>query len=249
MSAAPKFPFTSNSIIYVMANVTDSYKLERLSERRSVLLNGGSAKNSALHITLMELHININHDSSSMFSDEKFQAAIATAYINTIQASKLKLTSELGCYDLIGASEKKFYVKDYKPDDEKVITKFRTEIYNIITFLVGSYDIKPEIKEISGKKFHVFSYQGKELFAVPDYYRGTGNWKPHISLASTDDLEKNNTNLFRTFSSKTSKEDKMSVLFQPIWNAKFQPIGPIHMDTHVSEIVVSISGKSQSFHV
>ena len=88
-------------------------------------------------------------------------------------------------YNILGKTNKKFFVKVYKPNKNLIITDFRMMFYKYIESIFGKPIIKNKV-DSSGNLYYLL----EPLFAVPDFNYGKGNWSPHISIINTNDLYK-----------------------------------------------------------
>lgn len=235
----------TSSRFYIMANITDKYVCDRIDERRKTLLNGNLPSNNILHITLLEFIINKKNPNSFIFENQEFITKIGKFYEETFRNEKVKLIYELGSYDLMGKTKKKFYVKKYHLEENKtnIITSFRKKIYKYLEERLGGEWIISN-KIIGSDSFKSFSYNGEELFSVPIYYYGVGVWTPHISLVNTDDLKTYNEELFEVYNILNDKEKQINLLLDPILKKNFKPIGNIDMNRHVKCLNVSIKDKN-----
>jgi len=230
--------FKNTTKFYFMANLTDKQIYDRLDERRAILLRGNQPKNVILHITLLQFEINQDNPDSYIFYTKDFHRNMKYFFEKTFAKYKVMLNSGFGEYDLLGQGENKFFVKLYRPDKKMVITNFRTMFYKYLESEFG----KPKIKkrEVNGKKYMVFSYDGHPLFAVPDFYYGRGVWTPHVSILNVGDIAKYNKPLYKEYQKKKSKKSKLQLLFTPIVNARFRPIGKIKMHKHIGNLTLSL---------
>jgi hypothetical protein len=234
--------FNNTTKFYLMANITDKYIYDRLDERRDILLNGHQSTKSMLHVTLLQLDINQGNPNSFIFYNETFHNALRKFYNSSLVKHKVSLTSKLGEYDILGKSDNKFFVKVYKPDQPLVITKFRMMFYKYLESLFGKPIIKTKL-DSSGNVFYLFYYPNdslRPLFAVPEFNYGKGKWTPHISIVSTKDLQRHNVPLYNKYMDQPTVQAKIKLLFDKIHKAKFNPIGTIRFDKHVSGLTVSL---------
>ena len=188
------FAFKSNTVLFVLANLTDSALLNAYKQRIDLLLAYVS-KPKVPHITLFELHINQDHPAAQYFSSPLFQQAVKDIYTRTF--ADIELKSPFGAYAVFG-DVKKFFVRKYSTDRPDVITQFRINIYDYIeqNFNITRSPNRYEKKRPTGsnKDFYYFSfdYNGdrkyQELYAVSEYHFGRGIWEPHMSIIDTGDI-------------------------------------------------------------
>lgn len=235
-----------NTKFYLMANIFDEYILQRLDERRKVLLNGKLPKKNILHITLLQFEINDSNPNSNIFQKKDFLENIRKFYDETFGTKNVKLEYSLGMYDLLGQSDKKFYVKKYCVEkcSKNVITNFRKKIYKYLETKLGKETIID--KKIGEEEFKSFCYQGQELFCVPKYYYGSGVWEPHISIVNTEDIKLHNDTLFKKYQMKNNIQDQLGVLLNPILKKQFQSLGHIYMGKHIGDLIISLKNKNKS---
>ena len=203
------FDFGFGTTFYIMAKITGD-TLERVKERRqklfdNKLLNAGVNVYSELHITLLQLHINLQHPAHSIFYDQHFINVIKDSYrrnikLNTVSLSSVKKDNSGnvlgGEWDFFGMGDfsKKYWARVYNLPEKyiKNIKDFRMEIYG---FLNSSYGIARLKREFRGKgsdmtEFEIYGTpDGNELYAiVVDHYLGVSKWKPHISVVRMNEL-------------------------------------------------------------
>ncbi len=230
--------FKNTTKLYLMANITDKSIYDRLDERRALLLRGNQPKQPILHITLLQFEINQDHPYSYIFYSRDFHSNLKRYFNSTMVKNKVTLSSGFGEYDLLGKGENKFFVKMYKPNKKMEITKFRTKIYGYLERELGKPKIRKKV--VGGKTYVVFYYDKQELIAIPDFYYGKGVWTPHVSILNIGDIRAYNKPLYRKYKNRKTKKGKLQLLFTPIVNARFRPIGKIKMNEHIGNLTLSL---------
>jgi hypothetical protein len=203
------FKFGYGTTFYIMAKITGE-TLDRVKERRKKLfdknlLNVGVNIDSELHITLLQLHINLEHPNHKIFYDLEFINIIKESYRKNIKDSNVSLSSVKtdamgnvlgGKWDFFGMNDfsKKYWARVYDLPEkyQKNMKDFRIEIYN---FLNIRYGIKRLKREFRGKGTDITEFEiygtpdGNELYAiVVDHYLGVSKWKPHISVVRMNEI-------------------------------------------------------------
>ena len=230
--------FKNTTKFYLMANITDKYIYNRLDERRAILLRGNQPKHPILHITLLQFEINQDHPFSYIFYSRDFHKNLKKYFDKTMAKKKVTLSSGFGKYDLLGQGVNKFFVKLYKSNKRMEITNFRTMFYKYLQQKLGKSTRKKKV--VGGRLHYVFHYNKMPLFSVPDFYYGRGVWKPHVSILNIGDIRSYNKSLYRQYTKKKSSKSKLQLLFTPIVNAKFKPIGKIKLNEHIGNLTVSL---------
>jgi endonuclease/exonuclease/phosphatase (EEP) superfamily protein YafD len=235
--------FKSTTNFYIIANITKKDIIDRLDERRRKLLLGFiPIDHGVLHITLLQFEINQKNPKANFFkNNNELRQKITVFYNNTFRKDNVVLKYTSGAYDLLGQTENKFLTKIYEPDQPLVITDFRKQFYKYLGSQLGRYTINEKV--IDGKKYHVFNFGGQDLFGVPDYYFGTGVWKPHISIVNVGNIREKNPQLYEKYDKAYSKQEKIEVLLEPIRAVRFGPIGDISMRDDLKSLTISLENK------
>jgi hypothetical protein len=192
------FKFFENTYrLYMIAEATDPKLQKNYTYRQNKL--GISSSKSIPHITMMHIHINGDNPDISHLIDgagrvnHMLRKLIEKKYYQI--AGDIYLKSSNTYYDIMGDFFAKVYVHD---GDRKKITDFRMVLYSYLEMYLGKFT-KRERVDIDGRVFFVYSYQGRELIAVPEYYHGIGVWTPHLSLIKLPHLRKENPELYEEF--------------------------------------------------
>jgi len=203
------FKFGYGTTFYVMAKITGE-TLDRVKERRQRLLdknllNAGVNVDSELHISLLQLHINLEHPMCAIFYDPIFINIIKESYRRNIKDSNVSLSSVKtdamgnvlgGKWDFFGMGDfsKKYWARVYDLPKryEQNIKDFRMEIYNFLDITYGIKRLKSDFrgKGTDKKEFEIYGTpDGNELFAiVVDHYSEVSKWKPHISVVRMNEI-------------------------------------------------------------
>lgn len=247
--------FPNTRKYYILAKITDQNILNRLNERRAVLLKNAPPADD-LHVTLLQFEINSQHPNANIFDDPAFHRAIRGFYDDKIAgispraaagatSHSLILQYMRKKYDLLGQGLNKFFVKVYAPSNSYAITHFRTEFYNYLDRALGNSVMRDD----TVKNYKVLNYRGVDLIAIPKFYYGPGVWKPHISILNTGELKTYNPALYSEFANKTNTDDQIKVLLGPIEKSGFGPIGNIDMRKDITSLIISLTNPYQTYTI
>lgn len=238
--------FKNTTRFYIMAIINNKSIINQYNSRRNILLLGETPKNRLLHITLMQLHINQDNEYSHIFLNPNFHKRIKLYYNKTLASkeglilfsSKNKYEDQ---YDILGDGPGQHFVKIYIAQKKMAITNFRTLVYRNIQKQLGKSIIKT--KKIGDQTYKIITYPNKSkkpLLAIPDYYYGKGEWKPHVSIFSLIDLKENNRELFKKYKNLEFKKKKINFLVKHIKKIGIKPIKNINLKTNVGPILISL---------
>lgn len=190
--------FNSTYKMYIIADATDKTLINSYYSRLNKLgIPRFDRTNIRPHITLMEILVNRNHPDYKYIVDEYGQINNTLRDLLAMKYKQLSpqmyLKSRSGSYNIMGD----FMAKVYKATNSRYITDFRLVLYKYLEMLLGKGTRK--VKNIDGKKYFYYKYNGMELIAIPDYYHGKGNWTPHLSLIKLDKLRKSNNKLYNIY--------------------------------------------------
>lgn len=190
--------FKSGYTMYMIADATEPKMLGAYQARLDRL--GISKKEQSKikpHISLMQVQINkANPDHLQIIgADGMIRSGLERELENAYKtlSPQMYLISRKGKYEIMG----EFMAKVYKAVNSSYITSFRMTLYKYLEKKLGPS--KRKVAILNGKKYFVYSYGGRDLIAVPEYYHGKGVWTPHLSLIRLDKLEKANPQLYDTF--------------------------------------------------
>jgi hypothetical protein len=233
------FKFFNNTYrLYMIAAATDSNLIQNYEYRRAKLLQGhpqGQGSVRIPHITLMHIHINADNPDKSLIINEDgeinrtLKKILKKKYYEMAPSIYLQSDSEL--YRIMGD----FFAKVYEHDgDHKIITEFRLVFYMYLEIYLGSSHRKRH--NIDGRIFFVYSYNDRDLIAVPEYYHGIGVWTPHLSLIKLPHLEKQNPDLYEEF---TESNANPLVLVRSMRDVEGS-INNLNMGIHFNKITFSV---------
>jgi hypothetical protein len=166
--------FTNHKNFYILASL-DKDNTIGFKQRRKLL----SGQTQYIpHLTLLTLIINKDNKHSKIFDSQSFKNYVIESF-NKILA---QVTLQKDDYKIIG-NTRYFFVKTYKTHDTKMMTIFRTLIYEKIKKMlhIQNFTIRK-----SGKYIYFNS-----LFAVPIYDYKT-KWYPHVVIVTNTDTSNNN---------------------------------------------------------
>ena len=227
------FKFFKNTYrLYMVAEATDP-KLIRNYEYRQAKL-GVTPIKSKPHITMMHIHVNAdNPDHHHLidrngFINNMFKNIIEKKYHYMSPSIYLKSTND--CYDIMG----EFFAKIYTHDGPKEqITNFRMVLYLYLEMFLNKSHRQRQ--NIDGRIFYVYSYKGRELIAVPEYYHGVGIWTPHLSIIKLPILKYQNPELYEEFEDEDHDPD---VLIDEMTGVKGS-INNLNMGMHFNRLTLS----------
>jgi len=198
IGGAKKGVFTNSATMYILADATDPSLIKHYFNRLDRL--GISLQNQSRikpHISLMEIHINKSNSDHKILIDSN--GSLNPQLLRIMQQQyaainpQMYIISKSGDYEIMGD----FMAKVYTSNNSNYITQFRIAFYKYIERLLGKGSRKHVT--IANKNYYVYSYRGKNLIAIPDYYHGKGVWKPHLSLVKLDKIQQSNPTLYNTY--------------------------------------------------
>jgi hypothetical protein len=232
--------FDSTARLYMMANASNDSLRSNYSYRIDQL--GVKPKKIKPHITMMHMHINLdNPDSAHLVKRGKNGLIINNLFKQVMTkkygmlSSNIYLKSRNSSYKIMGD----FLAKVYKHDgDINDITDFRMAFYLYLKMYLGEHTRVR--REIGYRVFYVYSYNGKELVAVPEYYHGKGVWKPHLSIVKIKKIKRENPALFDEFIDEYEEnEDRgVRVLTRAMKGGKGS-MNAVNMKMHFDDFVIT----------
>lgn len=219
--------------LYMIAEATDQKLQENYEQRQKKL---GVISKIAPHITMMHIHVNADNPDHKFLINETgkinnvFRKIVENKYQNI--ANNIYFKSSQSHYDLMGDFFAKVYVYD---GDRSIITDFRMALYFYLEMYLGRFTKRERI-DIDGRVFFVYSYKGKELIAVPEYYHGIGVWTPHLSIVKLPVLKTQNPELYEKFE---NAEYDPNILVDAMRGVKGS-ISYLNMGMHFSKIKLSV---------
>jgi hypothetical protein len=229
------FKFFKNTYrLYIIAEATDSKLIKNYEYRQSKL--GVTPIKSSPHITMMHIHVNADNPDHHHLIDK--MGNINFMFKNIIEkkyhyiSPNIYLKSRSDCYEIMG----EFLAKVYTHDGEKEqITDFRMVMYLYLEMFLGKST--RQRRDIDGKVFYIYSYKGRELMAVPEYYHGIGVWTPHLSIIKLPILKYQNPKLYKEFKYDDYNVD---VLIDEMYGVKGS-INSLNMGMHFNRLLFSVN--------
>lgn len=186
----PKTFFEKMTNMYIMVHVTNPNIRKTYDIKIQKLLGPKNRPhNDVLHITLLHIMINADHPLAEIFRKHDFLQHVRKSYNESMSTLLIPKENKLLGIDT------KFIARRYAPLNTNAISHFRTLVYTYLNKRLGTFT--QNIEEIKGLKYYVFSFGGKELYAITEYHHGKGNWAPHISVVSVPDIKKYNLPLYK----------------------------------------------------
>jgi hypothetical protein len=217
----------------MIAEATDEKLIKNYEYRQKKL--GVKPIKSKPHITMMHIHINADNPDHHHLIDKAgrvnnmLRKIIEKKYHYV--APSIYLKSSKTYYDIMGEFFAKVFVHD---GDRKQITDFRMVLYLYLQMFLGPHTDRVK-QDIDGRVFYVYSYNGRELIAVPEYYHGVGVWTPHLSLIKLPHLRKQNPKLYDEF---VDEDNDQNVLINEMKGVKGS-INYLNMGMHFSKMSLS----------
>lgn len=226
------FPQTDS--YYFIANITDNEMINKFNQRTQVV-GIDPTKYSSYHVTLLQFDINKNDPNRNIFYSDEFYKIVKFAYEETFIKNKSKIIYVQKKYDIMG--KKQWFAKKYRVPQETLnqLHAFRMIIYKSIEIILGPSTTSQK-RSTDNNIYYVYSYQGNELFAVPQYYHGTKTWEPHISFFRLEDIT--DYDLLQLLRNQPNVEMKKTVILNKIKKAYLAPLGDIYFDQHLRSLTV-----------
>jgi hypothetical protein len=189
--------FKTSAIIFMLADATDRSVITNFYARIAKLkISQLLLKGVRPHISLMKVIINTeNPDHRILISGKHlnpYLQLMMTRQYNAV-SKMIYITSQRGEYEIMGD----FFAKVYTASNTNYITQFRMAFYKYIEGYLGKGHRRVII--INNEKYYMYSYRGRDLLAIPDYYHGKGIWKPHMSIIKLDKIQKSNPRLYSQY--------------------------------------------------
>lgn len=190
--------FKTNYKVYLIADAT-AYKMTNYYFDRLTSLGIHKKDQSMMkpHITLMEIIVNGENPDHKYIVDAYGQINTSLRELLNTKYQQLSpqmyINSNKQDYEIMGD----FLAKIYKSTNSYYITDFRIAFYKYLEIMLGKST--RNVILFGDKKYFIYSYNGKELMAIPEYYHGKGQWKPHISIIKLDKISKSNPSLFGAY--------------------------------------------------
>jgi hypothetical protein len=231
--------FQKRQILYIVATISQPKLKAITKEITDTILGNDNEPYRAPHITLFNLVINADNNDSSIFKMKDFYSKIRDIYAETIANDSDPLVLEAIPFPMdfsfVGFRPRHF-IRNYEQMDPQKILDFREGILNLIKEKLGKPKIK-DLIDLTGAKYHVYSFNGSELFAEYAYYDA---WKPHINFLNEFDIEKHNPKLHSELSKYRSGTMKVNVLVDEIKNIPQEIYEVINMARQMRNLTYAI---------
>lgn len=224
--------FKSSYKVYLIADAT--YKMAKYFNNRLDILKIDEKMKKTLnpHMTLMELIVNREHPDHKYIVDAYGQIPNTLKEILTAKYQQLSpqmyITSKKWDYEIMG----EFIAKVYTASNSSYITEFRMALYKYLEIMLDKSS--REVAILDGKKYFIYSYNGKKLIAIPEYYHGKGKWKPHMSIVKLSLINRNNPLLYLSY-----QQHGINAIIKPLLQAK-GPIEQLNMSYHFNTLRISV---------
>lgn len=225
--------FNSLYKLYLIADATDNNLINNYHARLDKLkISKFEQMKMKPHISMMDIQINKANPDHRYIIDANGHMVNKLKHILTVKYHQLSpqmyLTSKKGKYQIMG----EFMAKVYTAVNSSYITQFRMSFYKYLEHHLGL--AKRSVKYVNGKKYYVYSYNNRELIAIPDYYHGKGIWTPHLSLIKLDKIQKYNPQLYYAY-----QKNGINALIYALAGVKGS-LDHINMSLHFNSLRISI---------
>jgi hypothetical protein len=243
------FQFGVSTKFTIMAKLGGDTLL-RVNERRVAL---GLPPKLDLHITLWEIHVNLQNPDSEIFYDPRVIQLIIDSYNRNLKGTGVNLISNVpspgigGLWDLYGFGNdilNKNWARIYEVGPAFVanVQKFRADIYRSLSTLIpggiqsiGTQSRGTPALPAKGAKpakpadmdnFVIYQSRGIDLYAIhTPHYTGVQNWRPHISIFQIKELHTINPALIAQLNTLPTNQQKSDHIKSII--GKMRPISSI----------------------
>jgi hypothetical protein len=226
--------FESSYIMYVMADMTDPLFSSCYFQRLSAMdIPKSEQVKMKPHITMMEVHINKRNSNYKYIVDSQrntnpiLENKFLEKYYNI--SPQMYMSSNKNDYAMMG----EYFTKKYNASNPLHVTEMRMVLYKYLEGLLGQ-STRTTKKSSDGTTYYIYSYEGKELIGIPEYYHGKGVWEPHLSFIKMDKLYKLNPYLHGQF-----RQNGISILTDKMKHT--QSIDNINMAMHFNRLRISTS--------
>ena len=227
--------------------------LRRVNERRIRL---GLKPSEDLHITLLQLYVNMANPDSKIFYDLDFINAIKESFIKNIKTPQVELESidprtGRGKWDFYGRGsyDTKLWVRIYRVPDkfQQNITYFRRDIYTYINTRLLSIThkgIQMRGKVPDTDNFNIYESPKGDLYSVlSNQWFGINKWSPHISVLNLKELNTVNPILVQRLDSLNNVDKQTDELNKTISPNRqgIEPISSIKIYRDVTDLHISLN--------
>jgi hypothetical protein len=149
-------------------------------------------------------------------------------YGYNLVSSRINLNSTPGKYEAMGD----FMAKMYEAENSEYVTMFRICFYKFLESKLGASCRR--IQKIDSNEYYIYSYRGRDLIAVQNYYHGKGKWSPHLSLVRLGKVKKSNPTLYAAY-----EKAGMMELAKSMKGAKGY-LDELNMGIHFNDLKISV---------
>jgi hypothetical protein len=223
--------FDEQRSVAFMAGVSNSKLQEAYEARAKKLGFDNSVATKFYHLSLMVILVNMkNPDCKFIVEDKKLAKDLVKIMSDCYKtvSKNINLTSIPGKYETMGD----FMAKIYESTDSKHITTFRMAFYQYLENKLGMSTRRQVM--IDSKEYFIYSYNGKDLIAIPGYFHGKGVWKPHMSLAKLTQIKQVNPLLFSQYEKRG-----ITILAESL-KGSMGYIDKVNMENDFSKLTLSV---------
>ena len=238
--------FQKKQILYIVATISQAKLKKTTKEITDTILGKNVKPYRAPHITLFNLIINANNIDNGIFQNQKLYDLIESFYAEMIanKNDPLILEAKTFPHDFSFTGYRpRHFVKNYKPINRQKILDFKHKIFGQLETMLGKFEIRDHIDN-TGARYHVYSFNGQELFAESTYY---DVWKPHINFLNEFDIQKHNPDLYEELHQYYSGAAKVAILTNYIKDIPQQIYQNINMATQMKNITYAIDKFQKKF--
>lgn len=225
--------FRSAHSLFIVARATDKNFIKYFYARLDKLKIDKTAQTHIKpHISMFNVFINTANPDHRHIVDlnsrvvPQLEKLLVAAYHQL--SPQMYLVSKKGKYEIMG----EFMAKVYRSVNSMYITHFRMVFYRYLENILGHGTRR--IVNTNGQVFYVYSYNGNDLIAVPEYYHGKGVWTPHISLIKLSKLQKSNPALYKEY-----RQFGINRLISALANV-VGSLDQINMSMHFNSLQISV---------
>jgi hypothetical protein len=252
------FDYTAKFYIIVRLREEKKQKMLKILDRYKRKIRTSTSYKDTLkncddpHITLLEFNINMDSNFGQRLRDRFEKNFTNNHSINLTKLfRKFKLSERPIKSNTSYKTLNNYFVKMYESNGFN-ISKFRTWFYNEISKICGYENLrliqKVVDRQSNGRwgKYHVFSNDGVELYAVPDYYYGKDKWEPHLSLFQKPKSFPLDEKLLEIYRNMVNVKDK-SDIYRKIYRISYRNLEKIefNLQFHTDDVDKYLDGNFQ----
>ena len=228
------FPYIKGRVgkFTILAKVTGD-TLVRVNQRRTAYQ---LPELDSLHITLLDIYVNLDHPLYIIFSDPNLHHKIKELYRAIYIGNRLELESRKrnaatgallgGNWEILGGHgrtpeeqfDNKFWARVYtmNPANFELFQAFKIGVIKLITEITGPLTPRkenrgnpPDVEEFTS----YYTSDGKELYCVNTaHYGNIISWKPHISVLRLGDLKTKRPDIYGQILAAANDEEIIGIL-------------------------------------